>query len=271
MEEFLADASVETDAAADILHVGTHLLAQIRHFVDEGDLGREERVGRIFDELAGAAIDEQERRFVEKQGAINLAHDLTAEFFLGSDHDAVGALEVADRRPFAQEFRVGDHREFMRGIAVADDPLDFVTGPHRHGRLGHYDHVVGHMLADFLRHRVDEGEVGVAVAAAAGGADSDEHRVRALYPFGKAGGEAEAARFHIGFDQCIEAWLVDRHLAFMQAVDLALILVDAHHIVAEIGKARPRHQADIARTHHRDFHATSPSCSIAIAPSRSTA
>jgi hypothetical protein len=40
----------------------------------------------------------------------------------------------------------------------------------------------------------------------------------------------------------------------MQAVDLALILVDADHVMPEIGKTRPRYEPDIARTHHRNFH-----------------
>ena len=51
----------------------------------------------------------------------------------------------------------------------------------------------------------------------------------------------------------------DDALALAQAGDLALVLVDADDVVAELGKARPRHQADIARADHRNPHGLSPS------------
>ena len=54
MQELRADAVVEPDAARDILHVGADLFAQIRDLVDEGDLGGEKRIGRVFDQFGGA-------------------------------------------------------------------------------------------------------------------------------------------------------------------------------------------------------------------------
>ena len=54
MQEFRADAVVEPDAARDVLDVGADLLAEIGDLVDEGDLGGEEGVGGIFDQLGGA-------------------------------------------------------------------------------------------------------------------------------------------------------------------------------------------------------------------------
>ena len=33
----------------NILHIGVELLAQISDFVDEGDLGRQERIGCVLD------------------------------------------------------------------------------------------------------------------------------------------------------------------------------------------------------------------------------
>ena len=59
MQEFPADALVEADAARDILHIGADLFAQIGDLVDEGDLGGEEAVGRVFDQLRRAAVDEE--------------------------------------------------------------------------------------------------------------------------------------------------------------------------------------------------------------------
>ena len=63
-----ADAVVEADAARNLLHVGAGPLAQVRHLVDEGDLGRQEGIGRILDELGRAPAGEQQRRPVEDSG-----------------------------------------------------------------------------------------------------------------------------------------------------------------------------------------------------------
>ena len=55
MQELPADAAVEADAAGDVLHVGADRLAEIGHLVDEGDLGREEGVGGVLDQLGRLA------------------------------------------------------------------------------------------------------------------------------------------------------------------------------------------------------------------------
>ncbi len=70
---FRADAAVEPHAARDLLHVGADLLAQVRHLVDERDLGREERVGGVLDQLGGAPAGEQDRRLVDEQRPVDLA------------------------------------------------------------------------------------------------------------------------------------------------------------------------------------------------------
>ena len=67
MEEFGADAVVETDAARDLLHVGVHLLAEVGDFVDEGDLGRKECVGGVLYEFSGAPGGVENGRLIEAQ------------------------------------------------------------------------------------------------------------------------------------------------------------------------------------------------------------
>ena len=51
MQELAADAAVEAHAARHLLHVGADPLAQVGDLVDEGDLGREEAVGGVLDQL----------------------------------------------------------------------------------------------------------------------------------------------------------------------------------------------------------------------------
>ena len=62
----------------------------------------------------GAPAGEQDRRLVEEQRAVELAHHRLGALVVGAHHHAVGALEVVDRRALAQELRVGDHGERRR-------------------------------------------------------------------------------------------------------------------------------------------------------------
>ena len=119
MQEFAADAAVKPDAARHILHIAADLLAEIGHLVDEGDLGGEERIGGVFDQLADFAAGEQHRRFVEIERAIDFAHHVARAFGVAADHDAVGAAEILDRRTFAQEFGIGGHVEIAHSGRAA--------------------------------------------------------------------------------------------------------------------------------------------------------
>ncbi len=59
---------------------------------------------------------------------------------------------------------------------------------------------------------------------------------------------------HVAGDQIVQPRLVDRQFAAPQHGDLVGVLVDAGHVVAEIGKAGPGNEPDIAGTDHRDAH-----------------
>jgi hypothetical protein len=111
VQELAADAVVEAHAEGDILHVGTGSFAQIGDLVDEGDLGGEECIGRVFDQLRRAPRREHQWRLVQRQRPVDIAQHFSRAFVRGPDHDAVGKFEVADRRTLAQEFRIGRDRE----------------------------------------------------------------------------------------------------------------------------------------------------------------
>jgi hypothetical protein len=197
MQELVADALVHADALGDLLHVGADLLAEVGDLVDEGDLHGEEGVGGVFDQLGGAAFAEIERRLVEIERAVDLAHDLDGARLLGAEHDAVGALEVGDGGAFAQEFRVGDDRDVLVRELVAEDALDLVAGADGNRRFGDDDGEAGRQRGDFTRGGIDIGEVGMAVAAARRRADGDEDDVGGGDRGGEILGEIQAsgARF----------------------------------------------------------------------------
>ncbi len=140
MQKLAADAAVETDPLSDVLDVGADRLAQIGDLVDEGDLGGEKGVGRVFDQFGGGDRGEYDRRLdqIERPGAGPLA--------VGADHHPVGAHEILDRRTFAQKFRVGgDIGPALREPAVRAGPTqnlqDLAPGADRHRRLGHHHRI----------------------------------------------------------------------------------------------------------------------------------
>ena len=79
----------------------------------------------------------------------------------------------------------------------------------------------------------------MAIAATRGRTDGDEDRVRALDARGEVRGEGQAARCGIVADQLIQPRFENRHPPRFDRRDLARILVDADHIMAEIRKTGP--------------------------------
>ena len=103
---------------------------------------------------------EQDRRAVEIERAIELAHHLARARIVGADHDAVGMLEVLDGGAFAQEFRIGHHREVGVGPRFADDALDLVAGADRHGRFGDDHGEAVERARDLARGVIDVAQIG---------------------------------------------------------------------------------------------------------------
>ena len=94
----------------------------------------------------------------------------------------------------------------------------------------------------------------MAVAAPRRRADRDEHRVGLGQRGGQIELEAEPAGGRVLGHQLVEPGLEDRDLAGAQRGNLALVVVDAAHMMAEIGKARAGHEADIAGADQNDTH-----------------
>ncbi len=163
-------------------------------------------------------------------------------------------LEVADRRALAQEFRIGNDRDIGVRPRLANDALDLVAGADRDGRFGHHDGEAVERGGDLLRRGVDVGQVGVAVAAARRRADRDEDGVGLGHRPFRSVAKLKPPGLHVGGDQVVEARLVDRHLAALKRRDLGGVLVDADDVMAEIGKAGPRNEADVAGADHCDAH-----------------
>src|SRR5262249_34851674 len=106
MQEFAADAAIETDAFSNILDIGADRFAQIGYFVDESDLGGEKGISRVLDQFSRLNVGEQHRRLDQIERPIELPHHRAGRFAVGTDYNAVGAHKILDRRAFSQKFRV---------------------------------------------------------------------------------------------------------------------------------------------------------------------
>ena len=182
MQELRSDPAVEPHAARDLLHVGADLLAELRHLVDEGDLGGQEGVRRILDQLRGSPAGEHHRGFIDVQGSIKLGHEAARTLVLGADHHAVRTLEVLDRGALAQEFRVRHHGEFRVRAQLAHDGVDLVAGADRNGRLGRDDREPVELGGDLARRVVHEAQIRKAVTPPRRRADGDEHGIGGIEP-----------------------------------------------------------------------------------------
>src|SRR5437879_5202057 len=94
----------------------------------------------------------------------------------------------------------------------------------------------------------------MSIATARGCADRDKNRFRCGYSRGELRRKGETALARVGNDEIMEARLEDRDIATVQGRDPFGILINADHVVAEIGKTRTRDKPDIAAANHCDMH-----------------
>ena len=98
----------------------------------------------------------------------------------------------------------------------------------------------------------------MAVAAPRRRADGNEHRIGGFHRGSDLLGEFQASGFRVGGNQIVEAGLVDQHLAAAERGDFGRVLVDAGHLVAEIGETGPGNEPDITGADHGNAHSISP-------------
>ena len=134
--------------------------------------------------------------------------------------------------------------------------------PGRHRGLGDDDLVAVEVVGDGLGHLDDVREIGRTVLLGRG-ADGDEDRQGAPDGRVEIGGEVEPTGLGVLFHQRVETRFVDRHLTAQQHVDLALVLVDAGDVDAEVGETRSGDQTHVAGTYHADVHRQPPCISVA--------
>ena len=105
-QEAEADPLVVADPAPDLVDVGAVGLAEVGHLVDEADLGGQQAVGDVLGHLGALGRHDQERPVGAEERGVELAEPLADLGPADADDDAVGLVEVVDRRPFLEELGV---------------------------------------------------------------------------------------------------------------------------------------------------------------------
>ncbi len=121
-------------AASDFINVCIVGFAERSDFVNEADFGREHGVGGVFDHFGGGDIHDEDGIALSDEGFVDLAEAVAGLFVFDTEDDAVGDIEVVDRRAFLEELGVGGHVEFFGGLLL-DGGFDFGVGPDGDGRF----------------------------------------------------------------------------------------------------------------------------------------
>src|SRR5262245_65028 len=254
VQELRPDSIVEPDAARDFLHIRTDALAKIGYFVDEGDLGGQECVRGVLDELRCPAAGVEDRSLIQIQWAVDLGRDPPGTLILGADDDAIRMLEIVDRGAFAQEFRIRHDGKVRIVPELSNDALNLVAGADRHSRFGDNDGEPLERLGDFARRPVNVGQIGMSVSATRWSADRDEHGVGATHRLSQRGGKRQPPLLDVRADDIAEPRLEDWNFACIESRNLGAILIDAGDLMAEIRDTSARNEAHVISADHRNPH-----------------
>ena len=236
-QEMRPDPPIQPDALGHFDHVRPGLLADLGDLVDERDARHQRRVRGELDHLgrvdAGAHDRRLERRVETGDGV--------AVLLLERPHrDPVRVHEVAHRAAFRQKLGVRDVPEVVEP-ALVEAVADLLACPDRHRRLHHEDRAARE-LRQLIHDAPDARQVGVArLRRRRVDAHEQEAAAREI-----VGIEREPQPPGVPLEQLRHVRLVERHLAALQRLDLLRHHVANDHVVAELGEADARDEADPA-------------------------
>ena len=123
----------------------------------------------------------------------------------------------------------------------------------RHGRLRDDDHLTGHVLADFARHRQNMLQISGAILVRRR-SDRDEENIGGADGGRDVGREVETPVLLVSLDEILEAGLVDRKNVLLQALDFRCDHIRAYDVVAGFGETCSHHESDVSGSNNRNIH-----------------
>ncbi|MDT4850993.1 hypothetical protein FQZ97_851610 [compost metagenome] len=245
------DALVAADASTHVLDIHAEPCADAGHLVHEGNLGREEGIGRVLGEFRRTHAHAEQPFVVTQEGSVEAAKLFRRIGVVAPDDDAVGAHEVVDRRTFLEELGVArdlDPETQATGRQTCMDALgDPFRRAHRDRRLVHHQAGALEAGAQFIGYRQHMGKIGGPVFAT-GGTDCDEHDIGLVDAVFDARAEGQLATGELGLEHGFQARFVDGRLAAGQARQAEGVALDTRHLVAHFRETGRCHQPHITRT-----------------------
>jgi len=207
----------------------------------------------VFDKFGRIDVGDENR---SHEWLVDFLHYGDGALAVAADDDAIGLHQVWHGAAFAEKFRIAHDIKFRATLIVAADRVsDLCAGFHGHGALID-DHAVlaglqnGRNLAGNF---FDVRKVDASIRLWRRG-DGDKNDIRAIHPFFGAGGEVEALGGHIAVEKVLEARFVNGNFSSAELFDFFRIVIDTNHIVADLGEASARDEADISGSNNAKFH-----------------
>ena len=152
----------------------------------------------------------------------------------------------------------------MCSVALTQHLGHHVAGERRDGRLVDDDEGTVHVIGDRVGRRFDIRQIGLTTLPF-GRAHGDDGVVRTGYRVLVRRRELKAPGFRIALHKLIHARFVKGHLVTLELSYLLAVDVDDHDVVAQVGQARGRGQADIAGANYSDSGQSGPIISVRAA------
>ena len=230
--------------------------SQVGDLIGKRDRGGQHGVGGILDHLGGGRVGLHDRYALEP--GVQVAQRGHGPV-VAADDDPVGAEEVVDRLSLGEELGVDADAEVHAGPlprgALAGRTNDLFRRAGHHGAL-HYHGVEpgggSEGGTDLLGGLPHEGHVDAAVGPRRS-PDAYEGQIAGLDRGGEIGGRVQPSP-QVAPEQRLEPTLEDRRLSPAERGYLALVDVDTRDGMPKLGQPHRGHEADVARTDHRNPH-----------------
>ena len=238
----VADARISADANPHFLNIRAQPLGQIGDLVHETDFGGQQGVGGVFGQFRRAHVHFDQAVAIAVERRIQRPQQSGGLVIVAADDDPVRAHEVGHRDAFLEKFRVGNHgeREFQTafGENAGDGFPHHISGADRHGGFIDHDPVAVQVLANGASNSADVLQIRRTILVGRS-ADRDELEQAMGDARRNIGGESQPAAGAVAANHLIQTRFVDGDLATLQQRHLALVHIDAQHLVADFGKTGP--------------------------------
>ena len=199
----------------------------------------------MFDEFGAVNISHQDRRH---KRLINLLYEIDGVFALCSDDNAIRTHQIRYCTAFAQKFGVADHIEVSAMAVVSFDRFGhFLARFHGHCALVNYHTIISQNSRDFSRNFFKKTQIDIAIGLLRS-RHGDEDDLRVVYSLLNAAGETQPTRRDVTVNNLFKPRFINWDLAGLELFDLLRVVVDANDIMADIGEAGARHQANVTGT-----------------------